>query len=116
MKIFIKNLEIKMIVGVFDRERTNKQKIHFDIEIDFDSERAEKSDNICDTIDYKTIVDNIEKNYKDTKFFLLETLISRIADDILKEKLVNKVTISVHKGKIFKNTDFVSLITTKKRD
>ena len=54
--IYIKDLRVKTIIGIFDWERKVKQEVSIDLEFPFDCKKAAKTDSIEDTIDYKTIV------------------------------------------------------------
>ena len=51
-KIFLNDLKIDTVIGVFDWERQIKQTLRFDIEIDYDIRPAATSDDIADTMDY----------------------------------------------------------------
>ena len=53
--IYIKDLRVKTIIGIFDWERKVKQEVSIDMEFPFDCKRAAKTDSIEDTVDYKTI-------------------------------------------------------------
>jgi len=54
-KVFIKQLEIDAIIGIYDFERTQKQTVVFDIEMAWDIEAAANSDNIDKALNYKTL-------------------------------------------------------------
>ena len=45
-KVFINNLAVEAIIGIFQWEREVRQLISIDIEMDFDNKQAAKSDNI----------------------------------------------------------------------
>ena len=53
--IYIKDLRIKTIIGIFDWERKVKQEVSIDMEFPFDCKKAAKTDSIEDTTDYKAI-------------------------------------------------------------
>ena len=44
-KVFINNLAVEAIIGIFQWEREVRQLISIDIEMDFDNKQAAKSDN-----------------------------------------------------------------------
>ena len=50
--IYIKDLRIKTIIGIFDWERKVKQEVSIDMEFPFDCKKAAKTDSIEDTTDY----------------------------------------------------------------
>ena len=45
-KVFINNLEVEGIIGIFQWEREVRQLISIDIEMDFDNKKAANSDDI----------------------------------------------------------------------
>ena len=98
-KIIIKDLEIDCIVGVRKRERKEKQKIFVTVEIYTNIEKAAKSSNIKDTINYSSIIKNIKKFITGKKYLLLETMAEDIAKMILRNKKVNEVKVLVKKPK-----------------
>ena len=53
--IYIKDLRVKTIIGIFDWERKVKQEVSIDLEFPFDCKKAAASDSIEDTVDYKSI-------------------------------------------------------------
>ena len=53
--IYIKDLRIKTIIGIFDWERKEKQEVSIDMEFPFDCKKAAATDSIEDAIDYKAI-------------------------------------------------------------
>ena len=55
-KVFINNLEVEAVIGIFQWEREVRQLISVDIEMDFDNKTAAKSDDIKDALNYKLIV------------------------------------------------------------
>ena len=98
-KIVIKYLEIDCIVGVRKRERKERQKILVTVEIFTNIEKAAKSSNIKDTINYSSIIKNIKKFITGKKYLLLETMAEDIAKMILRNKKVNEVKVLVKKPK-----------------
>ena len=51
-KVFINNLEVEAVIGIFQWEREVRQLISVDIEMDFDNKTAAKSDDIKDALNY----------------------------------------------------------------
>ena len=87
-KIFVKDLEIEAVIGIFDWEREVKQLIKISYEVEVDIKKAFKSDNIEDTFDYKTTSKKIIKFVEKSSFQLIEALaekISKILDVSLNE-------------------------------
>lgn len=96
-KVFIKNLEIDAIIGIYDVERTTKQKVVFDIEMWWDVAQAAKSENIEDALNYKTLSDHLKDYVGKSSFQLIETLAEEVASIIIKQYAVESVKLTLHK-------------------
>ena len=68
--IYIKDLRVKTIIGIFDWERKVKQEVSIDMEFPFDCRKAAASDSIEDTTDYKTICKAVIKFVEESSFQL----------------------------------------------
>ena len=77
--IYIKDLRVKTIIGIFDWERKVKQEVSIDIEFPFDCKKAAAKDSIEDSIDYKTICKAVIKFVEESSFQLQESLAEGIA-------------------------------------
>jgi dihydroneopterin aldolase len=95
--IFLGGLEIETVIGIYDWERTIKQKIYLDIEMAFDIKKAAATDDIAYTLDYKTVSDRVVRFVETSEFFLVETLIEKIADILLTEFSIPWVKIVLNK-------------------
>ncbi|TAL46114.1 MAG: dihydroneopterin aldolase [Methylovulum sp.] len=95
--IFLGGLEIDTIIGIYDWEREKRQTIILDIEMAFDSQKAAETDDIQYALDYKTVSDRIIAFVKDSRFFLVERLVSEIAQIIRTEFDVPWVKITLNK-------------------
>ena len=58
---------------------------------------AARSDDLQDTVDYGTLVDEVRNAVADDPVDLIETLAQRIADVCLRNALVDTVEVTVHK-------------------
>ncbi len=95
--IFLGGLQIETIIGIYDWERETKQTVILDIEMAFDIQKAAETDDIQYTLDYKTVSKRIISYVEESSFFLVEKLISEIADIILNEFNVPWVKITLNK-------------------
>ena len=60
-KVFIKDLEVETVIGIYDWEREVRQLISISLVMDFDLTKAAKSDKIEDSLNYKKISKRIIK-------------------------------------------------------
>ncbi len=98
MKFKLKEIPVKIFLGVPKEERKDKQKILIDLSFKFDSKKAEKSDKIEDTIDYFEIYQFIQNFPQDKEFKLLEYFYKELETAILKKFLkIKKLKIKIQK-------------------
>ena len=95
--IFFGGLEIDTIIGIYDWERERRQTVVLDIEMGFDIQKAAETDDIQYALDYKAVSDRIVSFVKESHFFLVERLITEIADLIRREFNVPWVKLTVNK-------------------
>ena len=81
--IFVRDLTIDAVIGVFDWERQVAQKISIDLEMGTSISHAAKTDALDDTLDYKAISKCIQDLVAENRPQLVETLIELIAQTIM---------------------------------
>jgi 7,8-dihydroneopterin aldolase/epimerase/oxygenase len=114
--IFLGGLEIDTVIGIYEWERTIKQKIILDIEMGFDIRKAAASDDIAYTLDYKTISDRIVDFVEQSQYFLVETLIEEIARLLQTEFSIPWVKLTLNKkGAISRARDVGIIIERGKK-
>ena len=96
-KVFIKDLEVETVIGIYDWEREVRQLISISLVMDFDLAKAAKSDNIEDSLNYKKISKRVIKLAESLKSKLIENLAQKIADTILNEFHVSSIVVTVEK-------------------
>ncbi len=95
--IFLSDLRIETVIGVFDWEREIKQTVVFDLQMGADIRKAAASDQLEDTLDYKSVAKRIIDFVGGSEFQLVETLAERVADIILTEFEVPWVRVQLNK-------------------
>ena len=95
--IFLRNLKIDTVIGIYDWERRIKQTVILDLEMATDIKKAAKSDDIEDTLDYKAIAKRVISFVEESEYKLVETLAERIAEMIVNEFKVPWVKLSLNK-------------------
>ncbi len=107
--IFIHNLRIETIIGVFAWERKAKQAVLFDIDMATDVKRAAASDRIDDALDYKLIAKAIIQFVEASQFQLVETLAEQVAELITTNFEVPWLKLSVNKKGALRHADNVGV-------
>lgn len=95
--IFISELRIDTLIGIYEWEQRTPQTIQLDLEVGLPGEHAAHSGKIGDTIDYSRIVARIEQLLKEQHFSLLEKAGEAIAEVIMREFKAPWVRISIAK-------------------
>jgi dihydroneopterin aldolase len=95
--IFISELRLDILVGVYAWEQQVPQKVQFDIEFALHDARAAKSGMLSDTIDYAAVVARLEESLKATHFGLLEKLAEHVAELVMRDFKAPWVRVSVTK-------------------
>ena len=108
--IYIKDLRIETIIGIFDWERKVKQEVSIDMEFPFNCKKAAATDSIEDTIDYKAITKGVIKFVEDSSFQLQETLAESIAALVKDEYGVKSIKLRVSKPGALRGAKDVGLI------
>ena len=108
--IYIKDLRVQAIIGIFGWEREVGQEISIDLELAFDCKSAAKTDAIEDTIDYKKITKGIIKFVEGSAFQLQETLAEGIAALVKNEYKVNSLRLRVSKPGALRHAEDVGVI------
>ncbi len=96
-KIFLRELRVDTIIGIWEWERKIRQTIVIDLEMSADIRRAAATDDIEDTLDYKGVAKRVQQFVAESSFQLVETLAERIAGVVRDEFDVAWVRVQVHK-------------------
>ena len=83
--IFISDLRIETIIGIYDWERVVRQTVSLDLEMAADIRKAAATDSIDDTLNYKAVAKRLIDFVGTSEFQLVETLAERIAAIVLDE-------------------------------
>ncbi|SCY64840.1 dihydroneopterin aldolase [Nitrosospira sp. Nl5] len=95
--IFVHELKVDTLIGIYPWERKVAQAIQFDLEIALPTSRACQTDNFEDALDYALVVQRINETLSQKHFSLLEALAEHIAQIILSEFKSPWVKVSVAK-------------------
>jgi dihydroneopterin aldolase len=95
--IFLRELKVDMLIGVYEWEKRVPQTLQFDLEIGLPNTRACLSDDIADALDYSEVARHIQTVLASRHFNLLEALAEHIAQIILNDFKAPWVKVSVAK-------------------
>ncbi len=95
--IYLNDLRIDTVIGIFDWERRIRQTVVFDLEMGADIRKAAASDDIADTLNYKAVAKRLIQFVSESEFQLVETLAEKVAAIILDEFDVPWVRVRLNK-------------------
>jgi dihydroneopterin aldolase len=108
--VFISDLDIDTVIGIFDWEREIRQTVRLNIEMNADIARAAKTDHIDDTLDYKAVAKRMIGFVQASEFGLVETLAERCAEIILEEFPVQWLRLRLDKPGAVRGSRSVGVI------
>ncbi len=95
--IYLTDLRVETVIGIFDWERRIRQTVSIDLEMAADIRRAAATDSIEDTLNYKAVAKRLIAFVEASQFQLVETLAERIAQIVLEEFNVPWVRVRLNK-------------------
>lgn len=101
--IFIRDLKVDCIIGVWEWERKIRQTLYIDLELGTDISKSAASDKLEDTLDYKAITNAIREFVATSEFNLVETLAEKIAALTLDQFNIPWISISINKKGALRN-------------
>jgi dihydroneopterin aldolase len=113
--IFLRGLQIETTIGIYDWERVIKQVVILDLEMGTDIRKAAASDDIADTLDYKSLSKRLIGFVESSEFLLVETLAERVADLLLGEFGIPWLRLTVNKKGAISGASDVGIIIERGR-
>lgn len=101
--IHIKDLAVEARHGVHPKEKQHPQRFIFNVKLTLDNDAAAVSDDLTDTLNYSELRQKIIDTALNNSFNLIERLAREVADQILRDKRVRKVVVSVDKPDVYDN-------------
>ncbi len=108
--IFIRDLRIETVIGIYEWERQIKQTVSIDLELGTDIRKAAATDRIDDTLNYKAVAKRLLGFVGESRFFLVETLGERIAELVLQEFKVPWLRLTLSKPGAVRGSREVGII------
>ena len=83
--IFLTDLRVETVIGIFEWERKIRQTVSIDLEMAADIRKAASSDAIEDTLDYKAVAKRLISFVGESDYGLVETLAEEVARIVVSE-------------------------------
>lgn len=113
--IFLHDLKVECVIGVWEWERRISQTLIFDLDIGFDITQAAKSGLIEDTLSYREIAKRVSIYAEQTKARLVETLAEGVAEIVLEEFGALWIKVKVNKRNAVTNATDVGVVIERGR-
>lgn len=96
-RIELRGLRVRGHHGVFEHERRDGQEFSIDLVVWLDLAPAAASDDLADTVDYGVLAERAAAIVSGPPRDLIETVAGEIADAVLTDRRVTRVSVTVHK-------------------
>lgn len=108
--IFIEELRLETLIGVYDWERHRRQTVQLDLEIGLRDLRAAASDAVADTVDYGEVAARLRRLAAESSFALIEALAESVATIVLEEFHAGWVKVRVTKLGLMRDARRVGIV------
>ena len=96
-RVFITELRVDAVIGVFDWERRIRQTLRVDLEMAADCAGAAATDSLESAVDYKAVAKRVKAHLQEAAPQLVETAAEGVADMIRTEIGAPWVRVHLHK-------------------
>lgn len=114
-KIFLHDLKVDTIIGIYEWERNTKQTLQFDLEMDWDIRTAAASDDIADTLDYGAIANTIVSFVEASDYQLIETLAEDLAALLLTEYPIPRLVLTLTKPVALHGQNYAKIVIERSK-
>lgn len=83
--VYIRDLKVNTIIGIYDWEREIRQTVSLDLEMAADIRKAAGTDHIDEALNYKAVAKRLIAFIEQSDFQLVETLAERVAGIVRSE-------------------------------
>ncbi len=107
--VFVRDLEIMALLGVYEHEKRKPQRIVLNIDLSVREDLVNLADDIENVVSYEAVVRRIEAIVAQGHVHLVETLAERIAEACLVDERVSAARVRVEKPDIIPNARSVGV-------
>ncbi len=115
-RIEVRGLRVDTIIGLYSWERMVLQEVRIDLELRCDLRAAGASDDVRDTVDYKTLTQTIRERTESSRYLLIETLAHDVAECCLTDPRVTSARVRLSKPHALRHADDVAVVVTRTQE
>ncbi len=108
--VFISGLKAETVIGIYDWEREIRQVVTIDLEMGTDIRVAASTENIENTLNYKSVTDRLLAFVSESEFLLVETMAEEIAGIVMQEFSVQWLRLKLGKPGAIPEAESVGVI------
>ena len=114
-KVLIKNLILDLRLGYYEFEKDSKQKVKFNVDVEYLSKTPSNDKDIRSIVNYGKIIKLITKLVNKKHYNFLETLAEDVFDELFNDKRIEKIDLQIEKLEILKECSSVGIKISKER-
>ena len=114
-KVIIKDLLLNFVIGYYSAEKTKKQNVKFNIELNYTDQKNLNDKDIKSIVDYGRIIKVIKNMTKNKHYNFLESLADDLFDEMFKDERIDKIKLKIEKLDAIREAASVGIEITKKR-
>jgi dihydroneopterin aldolase len=108
--VYIRDLRVDTIIGIFDWEREVRQTVSLDLEMASDIRRAAETDDIQYALNYKAVAKRLIQFIEENHYLLVERLAEDVANIVLTEFDVPWLRLRLSKPGALRGAQDVGLV------
>jgi dihydroneopterin aldolase len=116
--VFVRNLEVQALLGVYAHEETRPQRVILDLELAVEDQEAPASegpDRLSRVVDYAAAAETARRIATSAHVRLAETLAERIAISLLEDTRIRRVRVGVTKPDAMPGSINVGVVIERSR-
>ena len=95
--IDIVDLKVRTIIGTHPWERKNKQELIINLSLEYNAQKASRTDKLQDALDYEQITNTVIRTVEKSRCLLLEKLANKIVLQLKAFKDIQSVIVRIDK-------------------
>ena len=113
--VFVRDLEIMALIGIYDHEKVKAQRIIVNIDLSVHEAKGPVTDEISHVVSYEIIAKKVEGIVAEGHVNLVETLAEKFAEACLRDKRVAAARVRIEKPDIIPNAKSVGVEIERSR-
>ena len=114
--LFLRDIQLQAIVGVYDWERLQPQSLLLDLDLTLPNNQAGLTDDLADAVNYADLVERLRAFAQKSTRRLIEALAEDLAEFLLQEYAVEKVRLRLIKQGILPKVGEVGIEIVRQAD